>query len=112
MQPTRFALLRALLMLALDIEERRVSSDIEGDEVVIVSGKIYVRMGTREEFLASSAEAILQARKAPGCRDFVVAADPIESDRVNVYEEWDSEERLLAFRGSGPDESLNSVLAT
>ncbi len=78
--------------------------------MIIVSGKIYVHSGKREGFLASSANAIVQARKASGCRDFVVAADPVESDRVNVYEEWDSEEELLAFRGSGPDESLQSVI--
>jgi hypothetical protein len=33
-----------------------------------------------------------------------VAADPIEPDRVNIYEEWESEEALLTFRGAGPDE--------
>lgn len=27
------------------------------------------------------------ARKAASCRDFIVAADPIEDDRVNVDEE-------------------------
>jgi uncharacterized protein YndB with AHSA1/START domain len=32
--------------------------------------------------------AVVEARRAAGCRDFVVAADPIEPDRVNVYEEW------------------------
>lgn len=78
--------------------------------MIIVSGRIYVQAGTREAFIASSAKAILQARKSPGCRDFVVAADPIENNRVNVYEEWDSEEQLLAFRGSGPDGNLSSVI--
>jgi hypothetical protein len=58
--------------------------------VIIVSGRIYVRAGARQEFLTSSAEAVAQARSTPGCRDFVVAADPIEPDRVNVYEEWES----------------------
>jgi quinol monooxygenase YgiN len=76
--------------------------------MIIVSGRIYVRHGTRQEFLTSSVEAVAQARGAPGCRDFVVAADPIEPDRVNVYEEWESEEALLAFRGDGPDEDLSS----
>ena len=78
--------------------------------MIIVSGKIYVRSGERESFLASSSEAVMQARKAPGCQDFVVAADPIEPERVNVYEEWDSEEELLAFRNSGTDQSLQSVI--
>ena len=39
-----------------------------------------------------------------------MAADPIEADRVNVYEEWESEEALLAFRGAGPDEGLTSSI--
>lgn len=80
------------------------------DEMIIVSGRIYVQAGTREGFIASSAKEILQARQSPGCRDFVIAADPFESDRVNVYEEWDSVEDLLAFRGSGPDKSMRSVI--
>jgi hypothetical protein len=40
----------------------------------------------------------------------VVAADPIESDRVNVYEEWESEEALLTFRGDRPDQDLSSSI--
>ena len=78
--------------------------------MLIVSGKIFVRSSTRDSFLESCADAIRQARKAPGCQDFVVAADPLEPDRVNVYEAWDSEEELLAFRDSGTDESLQSVI--
>ena len=78
--------------------------------MLIVSGRIYVHPGAREKFLASSAEAVVQARAYPGCRDFVVAADPIEPDRVNVYEEWESEQALLAFRGAGPDSGLSSSI--
>jgi quinol monooxygenase YgiN len=78
--------------------------------MIIVSGRIYVRPGARQGFLTSSAEAVAQARRAPGCRDFVVAADPLEPDRVNVYEEWESEEALLAFRGDGPDQDVGSSI--
>jgi len=78
--------------------------------MIIVSGKIYVRPGARHEFLASSLEAVVQARRSRGCRDFVVSADPIEPDRVNVYEEWESEEALLTFRGAGPGEDLSSSI--
>jgi len=78
--------------------------------MLIVSGRIYVRPGARHEFLTSSLGAVAQACSARGCRDFVVAADPIEPDRVNVYEEWESEEALLTFRGAGPDEGLTSSI--
>jgi len=78
--------------------------------MIIVSGRIYVRPGAREEFLTLSAEAVAQARRSSGCRDFVVAADPIDPNRVNVYEEWESEEALIAFRGDGPDDDLSSSI--
>lgn len=78
--------------------------------MIIVSGRIYLRSGSREEFLRRSAEAIVQARVATGCRDFVVAADPLEPDRVNVYEEWESREDLAAFRGEGPGDDLSASI--
>jgi quinol monooxygenase YgiN len=78
--------------------------------MIIVSGRIYVRPGTREKFLALSTEAIIQARRASGCRDFVVAADPFDGNRVNVYEEWDSRKALTAFRGAGPGPDLSSLI--
>lgn len=78
--------------------------------MIIVSGHIQVAAGRRDEFLAASRQAIVAARSAPGCRDFVVAADPLEPDRVNVYEEWESEPELAAFRGAGPGAELGSMI--
>jgi len=76
--------------------------------VVIVSGTIYVRPGKREAYLAASMEAVAAGRSSPGCLDFVVAADPIEPDRINVYEQWESDAQLEAFRGDGPGGDLTS----
>lgn len=78
--------------------------------MIIVSGRIYVTPGQRDAFLASSRSAVIEARLAAGCRDFVVAADPIEPDRVNVYEEWDSDTQLEAFRDAGPGPELIGVI--
>ena len=78
--------------------------------MVIVSGRIYIASGQREAFLASSRDAVIEARRAAGCRDFVVAADPLEPNRVNVYEEWDSDTQLETFRGAGPGPALLSVI--
>ncbi len=50
------------------------------------------------------------ARNTHGCLDFVVAADPIEPDRVNVYEAWQSESDLIAFRQDGLDDDLSSLI--
>ncbi|MEM1125679.1 MAG: antibiotic biosynthesis monooxygenase family protein [Bacteroidota bacterium] len=78
--------------------------------MIIVSGRIYVRPGERQQFLSRSMESVAQARRTTGCRDFVVAADPIEADRINVYEEWESKEALLTFRGKGPGEDLSPMI--
>ena len=79
--------------------------------MLIVSGRLYIKPGRREEYLKLSLESVAQARQAPGCRDFVVGADPLVADRVNVYEEWESEEQLLAFRNSGPASSMFELIA-
>lgn len=78
--------------------------------MIIVSGRISVRPEARQAFVTASAQAVALARRTPGCRDFVVAADPLEPDRVNVYEEWESEQALLAFRGDGPDDPLSASI--
>jgi quinol monooxygenase YgiN len=74
--------------------------------MIIVSGRIFVPPERRQSFLAASREAMVQARRTKGCRDFVVAADPLEPGRVNVHEEWESEAELEAFRGNGPEPDL------
>ena len=69
--------------------------------MLIIAGKLIVDAEDRERFLAANADVVELARHAAGCLDFVQAADPIDEGRINVYERWDSEEQLLAFRGAG-----------
>jgi quinol monooxygenase YgiN len=74
--------------------------------VIIVAGHIEVRPGRREALIAASTAAMVAARQTRGCLDFVVAADPVEPDRVAVYERWATRPQLLAFRGDGPGPDL------
>lgn len=46
----------------------------------------------------------MRARHAPWCRDFVQSADPIDPERINLYERWDSDDSLMSFRGSGDED--------
>ena len=78
--------------------------------MIIVAGRIYVRPERRQNFLAASLELVVQARSTAGCLDFVVAADPIDPGRVNIYEAWDLEAALAAFRGEGPSSDLTSEI--
>lgn len=56
----------------------------------------------RDAYLLECGKVIEAARKSPGCIDFHIAADPIEPDRINVYEQWESVGAVESFRGSGP----------
>jgi quinol monooxygenase YgiN len=78
--------------------------------VIIVAGRIQVEPGRRDEFVAASLEAVALARETEGCLDFVVAPDPLDPDRVNVYEEWESAVALTTFRGEGPGDDLSSLI--
>jgi len=69
--------------------------------MLIIAGHLIVDPADRSTFLDANAEVVGRARQATGCLDFVQAADPIDDRRINIFERWDGEEHLLAFRGAG-----------
>jgi quinol monooxygenase YgiN len=71
--------------------------------MVIVAGWLRVDPSDRVAYLDRCREVVAGARAAPGCLDFHLSADPIEPDRINVFERWSSVEAVEAFRGAGPD---------
>lgn len=71
--------------------------------MIIVAGKLIVDPPARDAYLDGCRMVIEQARTAPGCLDFHLSADAIEPGRINVYERWESDADVEAFRGSGPD---------
>lgn len=77
---------------------------------IIVSGRIFIKPGRRDTFIERSLHAVIAARQASGCLDFAVSPDPIEKNRVNIFEKWRSRGELLAFRGSGPEDGIASLI--
>lgn len=71
--------------------------------MIIIAGQLYVDTADRDRYVADCVAVVQQARSAPGCLDFAITGDPIEPERINVYERWDSDAQLEKFRGSGPD---------
>jgi len=71
--------------------------------MIIVSGWLRVDAAQRDVYLASCLPVIETARRTEGCRDFHLAADPLEPERINVFERWDTAEAVESFRGSGPE---------
>ncbi len=80
--------------------------------MVIVAGFIVVDPQRRHGYLATCAEVIRQARRTPGCLDFAITADPLDPARVDIFERWESQVAVDAFRGSGPgDEQQDAIVS-
>ena len=80
--------------------------------MIIVAGHLRVAAADRDDFVARSSEAVRLARAAEGCLDFVVSADPLDPERVDVYERWTDREALHAFRGEGPGDDLGAMIVS
>ncbi|MGJ6969491.1 putative quinol monooxygenase [Streptosporangium sp. G11] len=78
--------------------------------MIIVSGWIRVDPGARESYLRGCVSVVEQARASSGCLDFAIGPDLLEADRINVYERWESEESLDAFRTSGPSDDQTAMI--
>lgn len=74
--------------------------------MIIISGRSYVDGEIRDEYVEQHQEMVARAREQPGCLDLVIAADPLEEDRYNIYEAWESEKHLDEWRKvANPPES-------
>ena len=70
--------------------------------MVIVAGYVTVDPEQRESYLAGCVKIVEQARGADGCLDFAMTADPIDPARVNLFERWESQAAVTAFRKRAP----------
>jgi quinol monooxygenase YgiN len=70
--------------------------------MVIVAGHITVDPEQRESLLAGSIRVVERARQADGCLDFAMTADLIDPGRVNLFERWESQAAVKAFRKRAP----------
>lgn len=77
---------------------------------IIVAGDLIIKKGHRAEFIKISSDAVIQARKTKGCDDFSVSEDPIDENRVNIFEKWSSLSALEKFRGAGPEDDSFSMV--
>ena len=78
--------------------------------MIIVSGFLNVDPDERAPYLEGCRQVIQEARASDGCIDFHISADPIEADRINIFEQWESTEAVEAFRGSGPSDDQQAAI--
>lgn len=78
--------------------------------MVIVAGHITVDPEQRESYLAGRMSVVETARRADGCLDFAITADLIDPGRINLFERWESQAAVEAFRGSGPGNKQGATM--
>ncbi|WP_101946859.1 putative quinol monooxygenase [Mycobacterium sp. 3519A] len=78
--------------------------------MVIVAGHVVVDPKQRDDYLAGCVEVVRQARRTAGCLDFSIAADLLEPGRVNIFERWETQAAVEAFRGSGPSDEQGAAI--
>lgn len=80
--------------------------------MVIVAGYLIVEPPHRDSYLAGCKAVVQQARRTPGCLDFAMSADLLDPSRIDIFERWESQAAVDAFRGSGPsDEQQGSIMS-
>jgi quinol monooxygenase YgiN len=80
--------------------------------MLIIAGHLIVDPAERDVYVAGCDEVVRAARAAQGCLDFTITADPVDPARVCIYERWDGEPDLLAFRGSGPSDDQQAAIVS
>jgi quinol monooxygenase YgiN len=78
--------------------------------MIIVSGWLRVAAANRTTYLQTCRDVILAARAADGCVDFHLSADPLDDERINVFEQWESVDAVERFRGSGPSDDQQAMI--
>lgn len=66
--------------------------------MLIIAGHYLVDAEQRDAYVAAYRDLVTRARAAPGCLDVAITADTVQPGRVNMYERWDGEASLAAFR--------------
>jgi quinol monooxygenase YgiN len=80
--------------------------------MVIVAGHLIVGPEQRASYIAECVSTVEHARRADGCLDFAITADLLDPGRVNIFERWESQAAVDAFRSGGPsNEQLSAIVS-
>ena len=78
--------------------------------MVIVSGHLAVNPEDRVAYLATCVPVVEAAREAEGCLDLALSADLVDPGRINVFERWELQESVDAFREAGVGDDQPSMI--
>lgn len=74
----------------------------DGTSRLVIAGPVHVDPDEQQAFVDAHKDLITAARAFRGCLDIAVTPDPLDPTRVYVFELWESDERLQAWRAQAP----------
>jgi quinol monooxygenase YgiN len=80
--------------------------------MVIVAGYLVVEPPQRDSYLVGCKAVVQRARRTQGCLDFAIGADLLDPGRIDVFERWESQAAVDAFRGSGPSDEQQAAIVS
>jgi quinol monooxygenase YgiN len=66
--------------------------------MIIIAGHTLAESGRRDADVRAFCEMLERARKHDGCLDLSISADPLDADRINLFELWRDQTSLDAWR--------------
>ena len=66
--------------------------------MIIVAGYTLTDADERDAAVAAFADMVARARSQGGCLDVAISADPVDPERINVFELWRDQRSLDAWR--------------
>ena len=78
--------------------------------MLIIAGCLVVSATERDAYVAACVPVVEAARATVGCLDLSITADTVDTTRVRIYERWEDEVQLLAFRGSGSSQGQQAAI--
>ena len=80
--------------------------------MIIIAGHSRTRNAIeRDAAVAAFANMVERARKQDGCLDLSIGADPVDQERINLFECWRDQQSLNAWRkiARGPKIALKEA---
>ncbi|CAN5387789.1 antibiotic biosynthesis monooxygenase [soil metagenome] len=78
--------------------------------MVIVAGHLVVEPTAREDYLAGCVTVVRAARASAGALDFTITPDLLEPGRIDIFERWESQAAVEAFRQGGPSDEQTAAV--
>lgn len=74
----------------------------------IIAGHVLVDAHERDRYVEEHKDLVERARRATGCLDVAITADPVDPRRINNFERWESWDAIEAWRAraAAPDTGI------